>query len=154
MTHPEAPWQFELLSKDRGVHDDPIPGNLLFPKIVGIILTLISIQNIQPIKANPLHFALHMPSVMAHTLSVECTSLWIWINPFLTDHFVSHWILFVMGHQEPELHSVLKPGIVCFGWVRIPAHRFKSQSVVNGFNLRQANLFFHYLTIFKVTAVG
>ena len=25
---------------------------------------------------------------MAHTLSVECASLWIWINPLLTYHFV------------------------------------------------------------------
>ena len=31
------------------------------------------------------------PSEMAHTLSVECISLYI--NPLLTYHFVSHWIL-------------------------------------------------------------
>ena len=54
------------------------------------------------------HFAAALPSAMAHTLSVECTSLWIWINPFLTYHFVSNWILSVMRHQEPELHLVLK----------------------------------------------
>ena len=34
--------------------------------------------------------------------SVECVSLWI--NPLLTYHFVSYWILSVMRHQEPELH--------------------------------------------------
>ena len=45
---------------------------------------------------------LHSPSVMAHTLSVECASLWIWINPFLSYHFVSHWIPSVMRHLEPN----------------------------------------------------
>ena len=39
---------------------------------------------------------------MAHTLSVECASLWIWINPLLPYHSLSHWILSVMRHQESE----------------------------------------------------
>ena len=49
------------------------------------------------------------------------------MNPLLTYHFVSHWILSEMRHQEPELHEVLKPpghssqledgGFV---WVRVP----------------------------------
>ena len=52
------------------------------------------------------HFAwLQSPSAVAHTLSVECAPLWIWINPLLTYHFVSHWILSAaMRHQEPEFH--------------------------------------------------
>ena len=54
-------------------------------------------------------------------LSVECVSLCIWISPIPTYHFVSHWILCVMRHQEPELHQVLKPGTVDFGWVWVPA---------------------------------
>ena len=40
---------------------------------------------------------------------------------FLTYHFVSHWILSVMRHQEPELHLVLKPNTIGFGWVCVTA---------------------------------
>ena len=52
---------------------------------------------------------------------------------FLTYHFVSHWILSVMRHQEPELHLVLKPNTIGFGWVWVPARGFKSQSEVSSF---------------------
>ena len=79
--------------------------------------------------------------------SVECASLCIWINPLLTYHFVSHWILSVIRHQEPELHQVLKPGTVDFGWVRVPAMwvlvpsrvlaGFESQSKVNHFKITE-----------------
>ena len=54
---------------------------------------------------------------MTHTLLVECASLCLWINPLLTCHFVFHWILPAVKHQEPELHWVLKPGSLGFGWV-------------------------------------
>jgi len=60
-------------------------------------------------------------------------------------HVVSHWILSVVRHQEPELHWALKS--VCdlswktvgFGWVWVPAHGFKSQFEVNGFYTTQGN---------------
>ena len=48
----------------------------------------------------------------------ECASLWIWTNPPLTYHCVSNWI-FAMRHQEPELHYVLKPGIMGFGQAQV-----------------------------------
>ena len=51
--------------------------------------------------------------------------LWIpWISwgwtpaPPLTYHCVSNWI-FAMRHQEPELHYVLKPGIMGFGQAQV-----------------------------------
>ena len=44
MTDPEEPRQFHALSKDQGVGGAPNPGNFHpFPKIVGIILSFISI---------------------------------------------------------------------------------------------------------------
>ena len=44
MTYPQAPWQFQgLPSKTKQWGRDPIPGTL--PKIVGIILPLISLWN-------------------------------------------------------------------------------------------------------------
>ena len=42
-----------------------------------------------------------------HTLSVECVSFQI--NPLLTYHFVSYWVLSAVRHWEPELHWVLRP---------------------------------------------
>ena len=58
----------------------------------------------QAIKTNHATFQSHcnLLSVVNHSLSVECVSLWI--NPLFTYHFVSHWILSVMRHQEPEYH--------------------------------------------------
>ena len=53
--------------------------------------------------------------------SMECASLWIWINPLLIYHFVSCWILFAMRHQKPEFLLALKPGTAGFGWVWVPA---------------------------------
>ena len=98
----------KALLKDQGVGGGWNPGNLHpFPKIVGIILPLISIWNYPAYKNHPRQISgLCSPSATAHILSVsaECASLRIWINPLLTDHFVSHWILSVMRHQEPELH--------------------------------------------------
>ena len=57
----------------------------------------------QAIKTNHATFQSHcnLLSVVNHSLSVECVSLWI--NPLFTYHFVSHWILSVMRHQKPEL---------------------------------------------------
>ena len=71
---------------------------------------------------------MHLPSVMAHTLSMESAPLWIRINPLLNYHFISHWILSVMRHQEPELYSVLKPGTVGFNWVDSQPCGFKCQA--------------------------
>ena len=89
------------------VFGDPTPGNLHpFPKIVGIIFPFISLWITQPVKANHVTFSrsLNSQSVMAHTLSMECVSLRVWIHLLLTYHFVSHWILSTMRHQEPELN--------------------------------------------------
>ena len=58
----------------------------------------------QSVTANCATFCSTLTSVMAHTLSVRCASLWIWIKPLLTYCFVSHWILPVLRHQEHELH--------------------------------------------------
>ena len=38
------------------------------------------------------------------TLFLWRVFIWIWINPLLTYHFASHWILSAMRHQEPGLH--------------------------------------------------
>ena len=91
----------KALLKDQGVGSGPNPGNLCpFPKIAGIIIPLISIRNYPAYKNQACQISgPYLPSSMAHTLS-----LWIWINLFLTYHFVSHWILSVMRHQESELH--------------------------------------------------
>ena len=51
---------------------------------------------------------------MAHTLPVECVSLWI--NLLLTYHFVSHWILSVETSRT-------WPGTVGFGWVWVPKQK-------------------------------
>ena len=117
------------LLEDQGVGSGPNPGNL--PNVVGIILPLISIWNYQLVKTNHATYCrLHLPSAMAHTLSMECASLWIWIKPLFTYHFVSHWILSAMRHQEPELPYVLKPGTVGLGWVWVPAMCIQVQSRV------------------------
>ena len=140
--HPEAPWRFPGPVKDQGGGGGPNPGDLCpLPQIAGLVLPLISTWNYPACKNQPCHISQpHTPSAMAHTLSVESASLWTWINPLLTYHFVSHWILSVMRHQEPELHSVLKPGTTSFGWVWVPAHGFKFRSVVNGFSFTPTSL--------------
>ena len=140
-------WQsndsFKTLLKDQGVSSGPDPGTVLpFTKIVGIILPLTSMWKCPAYENEPHHILRpRSPSAMAHTLCVEGASLWIGINPLLTYHFFSHWIHSVMRHQEPELHQVLKPGTMDFGWVWVPAAwvhvpskvlaGFKSQSLVN-----------------------
>ena len=64
-----------LTIKGQKVGSGPIPGNLCpFPKIVGIILSLIAYEITQPIKTNYSIFWGQSPSEMAHTLSVECVS--------------------------------------------------------------------------------
>ena len=54
--------------------------------------------------------------------AVEGVSLWI--NLLLTYHFVCHWVLSVVRHQQFELHEVLRPGV----WSQLTDHWFKSQS--------------------------
>ena len=88
---------------------------------------------------------------MAHTLSVECASLWIWINLLLNlslclllnsfcdetsrtraslgleTRYHGFWLGLSLSHVG--LSS--KQG---FGWGWVPAHGFKTQSVVNSFS--------------------
>ena len=98
---------------------------------------------------------------MAHTLSVNCVSLWI--NILLTYQLVSHWILSAMRLQEPERHLVLKPGLwsllkdcgfgpdlspSCAGssprlslvWAEVPVFGFKFQSDVNSFSMTNCKI--------------
>ena len=73
-----------------------------FPQIVQIILLFISLWNSpSPQKLTTSSHRTH-PLRWPILLSAECASLWI--NTVLTQHFVPHWILSVMRHQEPELH--------------------------------------------------
>ena len=164
-THPGAPWQFQDTAER--------PKSGWWPnswKSPPVLQTSWNNPPTEPMKlpthkSEP-HCTLRpppLPSAMAHILSVECPSLWIWVNPLLTYHF-SHWILSVMRYQKSELHWVLKPGTTGSGWawvpatwaqalgrisarfkswlcgfesaatwVQVPEHGFKSRSEVNGF---------------------
>ena len=116
------------------------------PKIAGIILPFIRIvpsqQKLQK------HFqvsALTLCNGMAHSLSVQCVSLWI--NPLLTYHFVSHWILSVMRHQNPELiRSWNQEPWVWLGlspstWVQVPIWGKQDISLFN-FCLKWSHYYF------------
>ena len=129
----------KALSKDQGV--------VVFP-IVGMILPLISIWN------HPVHKKLTIPHCMATpytfcygpTLCGLCFSLNLNTS---TSYLlcISHWILFAMRHQEPELYLVLKSGTVGFGQAQVPGRydwvikhsteslqwEFESQSWINSF---------------------
>ena len=60
--------------------------SLPHPQNRGVVLPLIGIWNSPAYKNWLCHISqpLDSPSVMAHTLSVECASLCVWINPLLT----------------------------------------------------------------------
>ena len=99
------------------------------------------------------HFtSFHFALLDAHSLSLERVSLQI--NPLLTYHFVSHWILSVMRHQEPELHKVLRAGVwsqlkdcawspsLGLGCVQVLLCGLKSQMWV-------VRLYFHTIYVYK-----
>ena len=66
----------------------PIPGNLHpFPKIVEITLPLIVIWNYPAHKKLTTSHFVATRALCDGPHFVECASLWIWINPFLTYHF-------------------------------------------------------------------
>ena len=113
----------ELL-KDQGVGSGPNPGNLHPFESSSHSLAY---EITQPIKTN--HTKFRGGIVLCQgPHSVKCVSLCIWINSLLTYHFVSHWILSTMRHQELEFQKVSKPGIEGFGWIWVPGHGFKSQA--------------------------
>ena len=51
------------------------------------------------------------------------------INPLLTHHFVSHWILSAMRYWEPEIQSALRTGV----WFQFKDSGFRSQSELHSF---------------------
>lgn len=134
MTHPQAPRQFQVNHKGSRVGSGPIP-EIPTPSPRRLEFSSHSLahesmsykNNWQTSKVGPLS-----PFEMAHTacgvcfpqashllrwpILSGCVSLWI--NPFLTYHFVSHWILSAMRHQdlsfispEAKTWSQLKSGV-------------------------------------------
>ena len=95
---------------------------------------------------------------MAHTLSVECASLYIWISPLLTYHFVSlnsfcnetsrtwaslgpetrYWE-FWLGLSSSHVGSSPKQG---FGWVWVPiwGKRFQNHQETPSFQVFRSHL--------------
>ena len=80
------------------------------PKIIEITLPFISYEITQPIKTNQATFHSHCTCPMWWTI-LYVWNVFLWINPLLTYHSVTHWILSAMRYHKPELHWVLKPGL-------------------------------------------
>lgn len=75
MTHPEVPDSPEGTTKTKEGQCPTSWKSPSFPKIVGIVLQLISILNYPAYKTNPCHILQpHKHSATVHTLSMECFS--------------------------------------------------------------------------------
>ena len=84
--------------RERGPH----PGNLRPPQNSWDSRPLTSMRNHPAYKTKEAASRRRIHPLPRPTLCAAA-SLCIWVNP-LAYHFVSHWILSVMRHQEPEFH--------------------------------------------------
>ena len=133
----------KAMSKDQEVGGGANPGILHpFPKIVGIILPLISIWNYPTyfLVALALCNGLHSGVCFSLNKSTSYLSLCLSLNSFC-DETSKTWASlgpetryhgFWLDSSPSHVGSSRKLG---FGWVRVPAHGFKSHSVVNGFRV-------------------
>ena len=142
MTHPRCPDSSKAVLKDQGVGAGPNPGHPRpFPKIVGIILPLISMCNSPAYKNNSVCgvcFSLNLnkfTSYLSLCLSLnsfcdETSRTWVSLGP--ENKYHGFWLDLSSSHvgSNPKLG---------FGWLQVPGHGFKSQSVVNGFITGQHN---------------
>ena len=93
MAHPEEPWQFQGTIKDQKVGGGPTPGNLHpFPKVVGIILQLISL------------WASLVAQLIKNLPAVQETWVWSlgWEDP-LEKGKVIHSSILAWGHKESDM---------------------------------------------------